>query len=228
MSNKWKARLGVGLLAVVASMGCNPFLLTAYLFNSDDPRTPAEYPLKPQPKHEKEPVKVVVLTSCAPNVDLDMLGVDRLLASEFISLLEARCAENKENVVAKKSQIIENYKRDNVNWRSQSPYEIGQKIKNTDYVIDIEILAISLSEPRSRNLLKGRAKIAVRCYDMSKDLDEPSFSPTEFVFEYPKAYEVPREDEPVSRFRQKFIKKIAGELVLPFTAHTSQQKVSVD
>ncbi len=33
---------------------------------------------------------------------------------------------------------------------------------------------------------------------------------------------------PISQFRQKFIKRIAGELVLPFTAYSSDQKVILD
>src|SRR5258708_32626466 len=110
MSGIWKARLAVGMLVLAGAMGCNPILLTSYLFNKDDPRMPAEYPLKPRPKHEKEDIKVVVLVSCTPGgISPEMIGVDRLLASEIIPLLEARCVENKEKVVVLKSTPIDKY-----------------------------------------------------------------------------------------------------------------------
>jgi len=228
MRGIWKTRLGVGLLALVSLMGCNPLLLTAYLFNKSDPRMPAEYPLKPQPKREKEEIKVVVLTSCVPGLSPDMIGVDRLLAAEFIPLLEKRCIENEEKVIVFKSSPIDAYKRDNPDWRRQSPYDIGKHL-DANYVIDLEVLKIDLYEPGTRQeLLKGRATVAVSCYDLSKKLKDPDFNPPEFNFEYPRGHEVPKSDVPLSTFRQKFVRRMAQELVLPFTAHTSNQKVNID
>ena len=228
MSNIWKARLTVSVLVVAASMGCNPILLTSYLFNNADPKTQAEYPLKPRPKHEKEEVRVVILTSCAPGISPEMIGVDRLLALEMIPLLEARCLENKEKVTVLKSAPVDKFKKDEPEWRSKHPVEIG-KIFNADYVIDIEVLDVGIYEPGTRReLMKGRAKIAVAAYDLSKPLKEPSFNPPEFNFEYPRTHPVSSGDEPASTFRQKFVKRIAQDLVIPFTAHTSNQSVMVD
>jgi hypothetical protein len=232
VSKKWKARLGVALLAVIAGMGCNPILFMGYLINGqEDPKMPAEFPLKPKPEKEKEPVKVVVLTSyplqSGDPRGADMIGADKLLAIEFISLLQARCAENKENVVIKASQIVENFKRDHPEWSRMSPNEIGKKF-DADYVIDIEIISISISDPKDRDLLRGRANISMACYDTSKPLDEPAYNPTELNFEYPKAYPVSRSDQPVSAFRKAFFKQMASQMVLRFSAHTSQQKVSID
>jgi len=227
MRTIWKIRLGISLMLFVSLMGCNPLLLTAYLFNQNDPRMPAEYPLKPLPKREKEEIKVVVLTSCVPGVSADMIGVDRLLAAEFIPLLEKRCVENKENVSILKSQPVDAYKKDNPDWRRQSPYDIGKHF-NAAYVIDIEVLDISLYEPGTRQeLLKGRAQVAVSLFDLSKKLKDPTEIP-EFNFEYPRGHEVSRYDVPISTFRQKFIRKMAQEMVLPFSAHTSNQKVNID
>jgi hypothetical protein len=228
MSNKWKARLMVLTLGVIAGMGCNPILMTAYLFNNDDPKMPADFALKPQPKHEKEDVKIVVLTSCAPGITPEMIGVDRLLAAEFIPLLEARCRENKEKVTVLKSAPIDEYKKNEPEWRNQHPTEIAKHFK-ADYVIDIEVLDIEMFEPGTRReQMKGRAKVAVAAYDLSKKLKEPAYNPPEFNFEYPKTHMVSRFDEPPSTFRQKFIKRIAADLVLPFTQHKANQAVMVD
>jgi hypothetical protein len=229
VSNKWKARLGVLTLALVAGMGCNPILLTAYLFNgAEDPKNPAEFPLKPRPKHEKDEVRVVVLTSCVPGISTDMIGVDRLLAAELIPMLEAKCVENKEKIKVLKSAPIDTYKKDNPDWRKQHPMDIGQHF-NADYVIDIEVLDISIYEPgTSRRLMRGRSKVAVAAYDMSSKLRDPAFNPPEFNFTYPRGHEVSVDEVPASTFRQKFVKRIASDLVIQFTAHKSDTKVPVD
>jgi hypothetical protein len=211
-----------------AMMGCNPILMTAYLLNrGEDPKMAAEFPLKPQPDRKKEPVKVVVLTSCAPGVPAELINVDRLLASDFIPLLEGRCQANKENVVIKKSQPIEEFKRENPDWRNMHPLEIGKHFQ-ADYVIDIEVLSISMYEVRSRQLMKGRARIAMSAYDCSRPIKEPAYNPSEFIFDYPTTHAVSIDDVPPTAFRQRFVKRIANDLVLPFTAHTSNQMVNVD
>jgi hypothetical protein len=228
MSGKWKARLLVTALVLVAGMGCNPVLLLGYLIDNDDPKAKAEYPLKPQPKHEKEEVKVVVLTSCAPGISSEMIGIDKLLSTEIIPLLETRCTENKEKVKVLKSAPLDKYKRENPDWRSKQPVEFGEYFK-ADYVIDIEVRDISLYEPGThRELMQGRATVQVTAYDMSKPLKEPSFAPPEMNFEFPKGHPVLVLDEPVTTFRQRFIKRIANDVVLPFTAHTSNQRIMVD
>jgi hypothetical protein len=227
MGTKWITRALAGALCLAAGAGCNPILLMAYLFNNNDPKMPAEFELKPRPKHEKDEVRVVVLTSNLPSVSPDMIGIDRLLAMEFVPLLEKRCQENKQKLTVLKSQPVEAYKREHPNWRRQSPYDIGEHFK-ADYVIDVEVLDVSLFDPGARELMKGRARVSVSAYDLSKPLKEPAYNPPEYNFEFPRSHEVPIHDMSITTFRQRFVKHMASELVLPFTAHTSNQKVNLN
>lgn len=227
MTKKYKARLAVALLAMIAGAGCNPILLLGHIFNNDDRKLTADCPLKPQPKREKEEVRVVVLTSCPPNESTEMVGIDRLLAAEFIPMLERRCIENKEKVLVLKSKPIEDFKKENPNWRSMKPYDIGKRF-NADYVIDIEVLSISIFEPNShRQLMRGRAQVAVAAFDMSKPLPDPIYN-TEFNELYPGPAEVSVNDVPYSTFRQNFVKHLAAKLVIKFSAHSSRDKVNLD
>ncbi len=228
MTNKWKARLAVGLLAVIAGAGCNPILLLGHLVNNDDPKLKPEFALKPKPGHEKKEVRVVVLTSCPPSANLaDWAGIDKMLAAEFIPLLEQRCAENKEKVTVLKSKPVDDFKKETPNWRSMSPVDIGKKF-GADYVIDIEVLSISIFEKGThQQLMRGRAQVGVAAYDTSKPLPDPVFN-AELNDLYPGAAEVSVNDEPYSTFRQKFVKHIAGKLVIKFAAHTSREKVNLD
>jgi hypothetical protein len=227
------APLLFGLAAVFAGAGCgsNPIILVAYLLNNADPKSPAEYPLKPRPKHEKDEVKVVVLTSCDPSCmsEADLIGIDRMVGSEFISLLESRCKDNQELVTVLKTQALDDFKRKHADWKAMHPIEIGKQLK-ADYVIEIEVVNVSLYEPRShQELLKGQATISVKAYDLAKQNQEPAFSPAEFNVDYPPGRPVSRDDQmQVSTFRQKFTKFIAKQLVIPFAPYTAEQKVPTD
>ena len=232
MRRIWKMPLFLGVLAFVVgvSAGCNsnPIILIEYLLSDGDPKTDAEYPLKPRPKHEKEEVKVLVMTSCGGSSNADMIGVDRLLATEFIPVLEARCKDNKELVTVLKTQPLADFKRENPDWREMHPMDIGKKF-GADYVIDIEVLEFSIIEPRTnQELMRGRSTVCMKAYDMSKSLREPAFRPVDYTFEYPKTHPIDRGEKSPARFRQDFVKKMAFDLVTPFTANTAQDKVSVD
>jgi hypothetical protein len=231
MRRFWIAPLLFGLSALFAGVGCgnvNPVVLIAYLFNGNDPKDPAKFPLKPRPKHEEEEVKVVVLTTCAQGLSSDVMGVDRALASEFIKLLQERCTENKEKVLVKRVTAIDEFKKKNPDWQGLSPVDIGKELK-ADYIIDIEVLDMTLYEEGSRKeFLHGRCHIAVTAFDLAQKSTEPAFAPPDFNLTYPSGHPMSVYDENVSTFKQKFIKRIAGELVLPFTAHSSEQRVLVD
>jgi hypothetical protein len=75
--------------------------------------------------------------------------------------------------------------------------------------------------------MRGRAQVGVAAYDMSKPLSDPVFT-TELPIVYPGAAEVSVNDEPYSIFRHKFVKHIAAQLVIRFSAHSSGQKINLE
>ena len=153
MRRIWTAPLIFGLTALLVSagLGCNsnPIILLSYLLNNGDPKMDAEFPLKPRPKHEKEEVKVVVLISCGSAYSPDMIGIDRSTRRRIhpgCSNAVARRTRSWCSVL--KSQPIDTYKRENPDWREMHPVDIGKKF-GADYVIEIEVLEMSIYEPKS-------------------------------------------------------------------------------
>jgi hypothetical protein len=145
-----------------------------------------------------------------------------------LPLLEQRCAENKERIAVVRPDQLEQYKKENPKWRSQHPKEIGAFFK-ADYVIGIEVLESSIFETsKSRELLRGRAKISVTAFDMSKPLKEPDYDWPEFTFEFPRTHPVAESEESLSSFRKRFLKSVGADLVRPFTVHSRPQRVMVD
>src|SRR5262245_50818494 len=95
-ASRWRGRLLVALLVVVAMGGCNPLTAIWFLLGGPEDKIPPEYALTP-PKGKRE-AKVLLLTSCSPDVTPDFIGVDRMLASEFNRALTAALQANKEKV----------------------------------------------------------------------------------------------------------------------------------
>lgn len=205
--------------------GANPFLLLPTIFSGGQSKAPAKYPLTVQ--HKKENAKVVVLVSNKVGVDPDLINVDRMLNAEIIQLLDARVKENDEKVLVLKMPKIDEYKSQNVNWRSEKPYDIGKAIADgTDYVIDVEIVEIDLFKPGPRkDWLQGHAVISVTAYDLSKHLKEPAFK-QDITFEYPTGREIPLESKgQLSQFRMAFVQRIASDVSTLFVASSPVRRV---
>lgn len=214
--------LGLGLAAT--GFGCggmNPFLLP-YIFSGGKTKTPAEFPLTPQPK--KTDAKVVVFVSSKMGLPADLAGVDRMLNAELIQTIDARVKENEEKVQVLKMQVIDKYKADNPNWRTESPYDIG-KTFGADYVIDVEIQEMDLYKPGSRGQwLLGHATVAVDAYDLSKPLHEPAYK-QDFTIQFPQSEKEVESRAQISAFRLQFIQRIASDISVKFSASSQQRRV---
>ncbi len=194
----------------------------------EDPTHPAEFPLKPQPHQKNGVVKVVVLTSSAPDLPADVKNVERTLAFEFNKRLQDRCTEHKEKVVVVSATEIENYKKKNPDWVKMSPVEIGKSLE-ADYLIDIEVLSMSLFEEGSgKEFLRGRSQISVTAFDLSKKLSEPAFSPPECNFLFPLGHPEAKFDVSISQFRQAFIRRIAEQLVVPYVGKDARNPADAE
>jgi hypothetical protein len=230
MGRVTRRRVLAGLCVAASGLGfgcggANPFLLIPTIFSGGQSKMPAEYPLTPQSK--KENAKVVVLVSNKVGVHPDLVNIDRMLNAELIQLLDARVKENEEKVLILKMPRIDEYKSQNVNWRSESPYEIGKAVaEGVDYVINLEIVEIELFKPGPRrDWLKGHAVISVMAYDLSKPLKEPAYK-KDITFEYPAGREIPLEsDGQLSQFRMAFVQRIASDVSMLFVASSPVRRV---
>jgi hypothetical protein len=216
--------LGLGFAAISLGCGANPFLIPGLFSGGRESRVPAEFALKPQPRQSD--VKVVILVSSKTGaLPSDLIGVDRMLNAELITILDTRCRENEEKVLILKMPRIDEYKADHVNWRTIRPYDIGKEL-GADYVIDVEIAEMDLFKPGSRNdWLQGHATVAVNAYDLHKPLKEASYK-YDYNTEYPQGREMEVESPAqVSAFRRKFVERIASDISMKFTTSTLQRRI---
>jgi hypothetical protein len=217
---------GLVLMAALATTGCNMLALPFFLIPGMEPKIDPKCKLASEDK-EKE-VKVVLLASTALETRPEFLRVDRDLSRMVVTNLQETFKKNKEKVTVVPISQIEKYKDDHPNWHALDPEEIGQHFK-ADYVINLEIDAITLYEPGSSNtLFRGRTEISLAVVNV-KDPKEGPIYKEEYTCEYPRAKgPVPAGDSNPAQFRQRFLGVVAREISWRFTAHLVDDDLQCD
>jgi hypothetical protein len=211
----------VGLiLAAVACFGCNMLSLPFFLMTGMDPKHEPKCKLAPEDKNQE--VKVLILASAGLETRPEFLRVDRELANLLSRQLQQSFKDNKENVTLVSTNKVEKYKDEHPNWRSLDVREIGKHFA-ADYVISLEINALSMYEKGSSNTLyRGHADVSLKVVDLSKT-DEDTMYDEEYNTDFPRTRgPIPVSDNSAQQFRQAFLTQLARELSWRFTAHPTK------
>lgn len=205
------------ILVVLSSSGCNLMALPFFLIPGAEPKHEARCKLVPH--DEQKAARVVILSSCGLETRPEFLRVDRELSRLMYMQLQDGFKKNQERVRLVAMSQVEKYKDDHPNWHSLSPEEIGKHF-SADYVIELEINAMTLYEPGSANtLFRGHAEISIDVVDVRKPAEGPIYK-EEYSIDYPRARgPIPASEGSVSQFRQRFLSVIARELSWRFTSH---------
>jgi hypothetical protein len=191
--------------------------LPFFLLPGMEPKHEAKCKLVP---HDKEnAARVIILSSCGLETRPEFLRVDRELSRLVYTQLEEGFKKNKEKIALVAINQVEKYKDDHADWHSRSPEEVGKHF-NADYVIEVEINALSLYEPGSINtLFRGHAEISLDVVDVHKPANGPIYR-EEYTIDYPRARgPIPASESNAPQFRQRFLSVVARELSWRFTAH---------
>src|SRR5262245_561275 len=169
MRVSWRMRGWAVVLALAAGLGCNPLTVPFFMMFGVDSKMPPEFKLA-QPDRE---VTVLVLAYTAPGAQTDQVGVDRQLGTQIVRQLQERCQYNKERVKIIPNHKVEKFKSEHPGWKTMGAAEIGKQFE-ADYVIDLEVVAMSLYERGShRSLYQGNCQIDVAVLDLHKPYDGP-------------------------------------------------------
>ncbi|HEY1381102.1 MAG TPA: hypothetical protein VGF55_30160 [Gemmataceae bacterium] len=227
MGGRWRLRTVAGVLVLAAGLGCNPLTAPFFMMFGVDSKEEPEFKLASTDKNHE--VRVVVLAYTSPDVQTDQVGVDRQLATELTRQLGDRCKANKEKVKVIPVHKVVKFKNDHPGWKSMGMDEIGRSFE-ADYVVDVEIVSLSLYEPGShKTLFKGYCKVDVSVLDLSKPQDGPAYHQT-ISLQYPTSRgPVPvADDGNTESFRQNFVRRIATELAWKFTTHLTDENYQCD
>lgn len=216
MAARW-LRFAVLCVVAVAGPGCNvlafPVFVLMGMNSKEDP------PCKLASKDKEKEVQVVILASTGLETRTEFLRVDRELTSLLARHLTQGFKDNKEKVKLVSARKVDQFKDEHPNWKTMDLVKIGDYF-DADYVIHLDILSISLYEPRSANqLFFGRAEIDVRVVDVNEPDEDPIFRKV-YLTEYPKTRgPIPVGDGSPTQFKQTFLDHVSRQLSWYFTAH---------
>jgi hypothetical protein len=217
-------RLGVVvLLAGLAGLGAGCDLGSLAYFLMPESREPAKLKKLASTDAKKVP-KVVILTWAGVEMRPEFIHVDRRLSEMLAAQLVELTKDNDEKLTIIPSRKVEDYKNSHPDWRYKDLTEIGRHF-DVDYVINLEIDAMSLYEPRSNNtLFRGRAQVSVSLIDVHHPDDTPARVP--FTATYPSEARGPVSagfDDNLETFRQAFLTHVAKSLSYYFSPYSKRQ-----
>jgi hypothetical protein len=215
---------GLFLLLGVICTGCNVMALPYFIL--PEPTIEPKFKLASEDK-EREVRVVLLASSNVMETRAEFLRIDRELSQQVGLQMQHAFKENKEKVTVVPTSRVEKFKDENPTWKAMSPKEIGAHFK-ADYVIDLEIHAISLYEQGSDNMLyMGRASVAVDVVDVHKPAEGFVYQ-TEYTIEYPRRGPLPASSNNPAQFRQRLLTRIAKELAWLFTEHPAEDEHRMD
>ncbi len=221
-------RLAVmALLAGVAGLGAGCDLGSLAYFVMPESREPAKLKDLASTDKKKNP-RVVILTWAGVEMRSDFIHVDLELSNMLAAQLTELTRDNDEKLTIISSRKVEEYKNAHTNWCSQDLTEIGRYF-DADYVINLEIDALSMYEPRSNNtLFRGRAQISISLLDVKHPDDTPARVP--FTTTYPSEARGPVSvgfDDNPATFRQAFLTHTAKQLSYYFTRYAKHNTYDI-
>jgi hypothetical protein len=226
MGSSWRLRTLAGALVLAAGLGCNPLTTVYFMMVGVENKEEPEFKLASNDKHHE--VRVLILADTAPEVQTDQVGIDHQIGLEFTRQLDALCKANKEKVKIVPFHKVEKFKVDNPSWKTMGVDEIGRRF-DVDYVIDVEIVALTLYKPGSgKTLFLGSSRIEVSALDMAKPQEGPAWHQV-LTIPYPSSRgEISVSDDNLDSFRERFVRRIATDLCWKFTGHTSNESYQCD
>jgi hypothetical protein len=208
--------------ALLLVAGCS-FPQSLY-FLMPEAKDPAE--LKRLAADNKKEVKVVLWTEMSLDPREEFIQADRFLAAKLAEELRRLSEENGEKVTVVRPNLVQQYKSSHPN--AHDLEKVGHDL-NADYVIDLEIVKLSLYEPgANQQLYRGQAQIGVSVLDI-KNPDDIQYK--EFNDRYPteaRGDMTPFDLTPTG-FREKFLEHVAKRLAFYFVDHQRRsERVMMD
>jgi hypothetical protein len=221
MAAAWQRRvLGLVVLTAALTSGCDPMASAYFLFGPE----PKIEPLLKQVASKDKDVKVVVLTYTNDlTMRPEVMKADRDIAKLTCMFLKKGFEYNKEKVTVVPAIKVEDFKKNHPDWHTMDRAEIGRHFE-ADYVIYLEIAAVSLYEQRSSNqLYRGQADITISLIDVNNPDEE--MEQREFSCTYPGEGRgpVPVEDKSLAAFKLEFFGTVATKLSWHFTSHPTDE-----
>jgi hypothetical protein len=215
-TSRRRTLLAVLLVGFAACFGCNPAMLPMFL-QGEAQEEPALKRLAK--KDDKKEVKVAIVVSSRLSARQELAGVNRELGRKAVEQLRILAKANEDKLVVIEPSKVERYLASHPKWKEMDREELADDLKTAlkvDYVIDVEINALSLIE--GTDLYRGHADLHVSLWNTNDPDDGPHDKDIRSV--YPKsAGELADSDTNLFDFRDKFLVTLAKQIAYCFCTH---------
>lgn len=213
---RWSAALLVGIALVI---GCNPITLTGYILQSFmDNKIPPKCKLA----DDKEQTVVIAPFFGYLEQRPEHQGIDRELGERLAVALKKRFEDNREKVKIVPPAKVHAYL--NQASRTLDKHDLGKHFQ-ADYVVALEIQAVSLYEPGTRQLFRGRADVAVTVMNISLPKGESTIFEEFYRCEFPRNWGTDSGNNSPSQFRAMFLTHVARDLSRWFAAYPMEERL---
>jgi hypothetical protein len=210
------------VLAVGLAPGCNLMSLPYFLLSGEAKEAP-KWPLKPKEKGQE--VRVAILGYTGVDVRPEFIRVDRDLCELLAQQLKRSFKDNDEKVTIVPNSQVEAYKDRHPDWTHLNLADIGEQL-GADYVIYLEIGALTLYEQGSGNLLyHGRTDLTVSLVDVHDPSGSPERDDPSYQYPVSRGGFVPADEMTSRKFRLDFLTYVAKHLSWKFTAHPMDDEI---
>jgi hypothetical protein len=213
------------------SLGCSPQSLSMFLMPFADNKVDPEFKLFAS--NDKEITLVVMANFKDSQYSQDLRDADAELAKCVAQAFRKRCEANKHKLklipqaqvrALQLGQLAKKFEQSEEG--DSGPVEIGRKLK-ADYVLQLDIEALRIYEPRSRpKMFHAGTQINVNLYKMkTKNADDDNLlHQTQYQSSYPKEGPISAENGSEAQFRRTFFEKAAQEISRMFIAYPPEEK----
>jgi hypothetical protein len=201
--------LGLGL-ALLPLAGCNMLAAFQFILQGEPTVDPAFTAL--------EDHKVVVVCHAPARIRYSFDSVDTDLAKAMSRLLEL----NAEDVEVVEPDAVASWLDKHGNWSDVT--EIGKAFE-ADYVIFADVQQFSIYEENSPNMLRGRAYVDLRVYDVNDDGEVVFEADIESI--YPLGRPLPVGEKRERSFRREYVARLADELGRHFYPYVAGEDVKL-
>ncbi len=227
---RWRWWAAAVLLTVLtASLGCNPIQMTNWaLMPFMDTNVPPTCSCKLTVDDRESKVCIIVAhRDQLPN--LMFKNADNVLAQKLTTMLEQRYKENGDKIKIVSVGKAMSYAAAHPDWMMQSKQELGKKF-GADFIIYLELGPMTLYEEGSNmQLFRGKVDIDMTVFDChAEDGDETKWSYSQLWIYPSSGPEDAGGGNSAQVFRQRFLDRVAKDLVPYFAAHPPRDKFEAD
>lgn len=203
----------VCLPVLLLAAGCNLLEFPAYvLFGTTTETVKAEYK-----GLEEKRVAILIMTDSGVDFEFPYLRLDLALTAAN------HLKEKIDEITFVEQDKIDRFQRNDLDWNRLSMAEIGKRFQ-AQRILYLDVIHFSTFEENSIGLLRGRAEIDIRVYEIDSPTPEKPAYKSQLAILYPEDVPLALSDTAQQQVMQRTLYLFGTDLTKKFHTHKAEVK----